>query len=248
MTKLRNVSVWLVAAAAGVAWACAGAGPAAPTAEEARKFLDDANETMLRVSVAEGQAGWVAQTYITDDTEAISARANQAFSDAIAKLAKDATRFDKLDLPPDLRRQLNLLKLSLVLVTPADPKEAEELTTIAARLEATYGKGKWCEDPAKPDTCLDIEKITEIMADSRDPKRAARGLGRLAHDFAADEEGLRALRRAVEQGRARSWALPTPARCGARSTTCRPTTSRRSSIGCGSRCGRSTCRCTPTCA
>ena len=33
-----------------------------------------------------------------------------------------------------------------------------------------------------------------------------------------------ALRRAVEQGRARSSASPTPARCGARSTTCRPTT------------------------
>ena len=81
MTKLRSISVWMVAAAAGVAWACAGAGPAAPTAEEARKFIDDANETMLRVSVAEGQTGWVAQTYITDDTEAINARANQAFSD-----------------------------------------------------------------------------------------------------------------------------------------------------------------------
>ena len=87
MTKLRDVSVWIVAAAAGVAWACAGAGPAAPTAEEARKFIDDANETMLRVSVAEGQTGWVAETYITEDTEAISARANQAFSDQIAKLA-----------------------------------------------------------------------------------------------------------------------------------------------------------------
>jgi hypothetical protein len=54
--------------------------------------------------------------------------------------AKASTRFDKLDLPADLRRQLNLLKLSLTLATPADSKKAEELTTIAARLEATYGK------------------------------------------------------------------------------------------------------------
>jgi peptidyl-dipeptidase A len=174
MTRLRNISVWIVAAAAGVAWACAGAGPAAPTADEARKFIDDANETILRVSVAEGQTGWVAQTFITEDTEAISARANQAFSDEIAKLAKASTRFDKLDLPADLRRQLNLLKLSLTLATPADPKKAEELTTIAARLEATYGKGKWCPDPAKPDTCMDIEKITDVMANSRDPKELQR--------------------------------------------------------------------------
>ena len=74
-------------------------------------------------------------------------------------------------VPPDERRQLNLLKLALELVTPSDPKEAEELTKLAAGLEGTYGRGKWCKDPAKPDTCLDIEQITEILATSRDPKR-----------------------------------------------------------------------------
>src|SRR6476646_117629 len=170
MTRLRNISLWNVGAAAGVAWACAGAGPTAPTADEARKFIDDANETILRVSVAEGQTGWVAETFITEDTEAISARANQAFSDEIAKLAKASTRFDKLDLPADLRRQLNLLKLSLTLATPADPKKAEELTTIAARLEATYGKGKWCPDPAKPESCKNIDEITKLLATSRDER------------------------------------------------------------------------------
>ena len=67
MTKLRSISVWIVAAAAGVAWACAGAGPAAPTAEEARKFIDDGNETMLRVSVA-GADRLGRGDLLTDDT------------------------------------------------------------------------------------------------------------------------------------------------------------------------------------
>ena len=44
------------------------------------------------------------------------------------------------------------------------------MTKLAAGLEATYGKGKWCRDPAKPATCLDIEKITEVLAKSRDEK------------------------------------------------------------------------------
>jgi len=66
---------------------------------------------------------------------------------------------------------MNLLKLSLTLATPSDAKEAEEVSQIVSRLDADYGKGKWCADPAKPDDCLDIEKITEIMATSRDPKR-----------------------------------------------------------------------------
>src|SRR5207249_4701119 len=31
--------------------------------------------------------------------------------------------------------------------------------------------GKWCTDPKKPETCLDINKITDIMRESRDEKK-----------------------------------------------------------------------------
>ena len=85
------------------------------------------------------------------------------------------------------------------------------------------------------------------MATSRDEKRL-RAVWEGWHTISPPmQQGLRALRRAVEQGRARSSASPTPARCGARSTTCRPTTSRRSWIGCGIRCGRCISSCTRTC-
>ena len=47
---------------------------------------------------------------------------------------------------------------------------------------------------------------------------------------------------------ARELDYRTPARCGAASTTCRPTPLRRSWIGCGTSCVRCICRCTPTCA
>ncbi len=141
------------------------------TAEEARQFLDTVNEAMLRLGTAEERAGWVAQTYITDDTEALSAKASQAYADAIAGYAKQATRFDQVELAPESRRQLNLLKVSLVLATPEDPKLAGELTSLAASLDAQYGRGKWCPDPAKPDACMDVEQITDVMANSHDPKR-----------------------------------------------------------------------------
>ena len=62
---------------------------------------------------------------------------------------------------------MKLLKLSLTLATPADPKESEELTQIVSSMEGTYGKGKWC--PPGKDKCLDIEDITRVMANSRDP-------------------------------------------------------------------------------
>src|SRR5712691_7391000 len=145
--------------------------PPPPTATDAKAFLDHVNQTMLKLGVEQNQAGWVQQTYITDDTDAVAARANQRYIDAVASFVKDATRFDKLDLPADQRRQLNVLKTSLVMVTPSDPKESEELTTIMARLESAYGKGKWCTNKADPDTCLNIDDITKLMANDRDPKR-----------------------------------------------------------------------------
>ena len=158
---------------------CAAAAACTPTASttsgsatpaDAKTFLDTVNATVLKLGVAQAQAGWVQQTFITDDTEAISARANQEFSDALAKFAKDATRFDKVDAPTDPRRQLTLLKVALVMAPPADPKESEELSKIMARLESTYGKGKWCPDPSKPDTCKNIDDITRILAESRNEK------------------------------------------------------------------------------
>src|SRR3989454_7196221 len=65
----------------------------APTAADAKKFLDNVNDTMKRLEIEQNQAGWIAQTYITDDTEAISARVNLEVTDAIARFAKESTRF-----------------------------------------------------------------------------------------------------------------------------------------------------------
>src|SRR2546430_9852537 len=141
------------------------------TGPDAKRFMDDVNEALLKLGVEGSQAGWVSETYITDDTSALNARANQRLIDATARFSKDSVKFDKLELAPDLRRELNLLKVSLVMATPSDPKEGEELTRIAANLDAEYGKGKWCPEAKKPDTCLDINKITDIMRESRDEKK-----------------------------------------------------------------------------
>src|SRR4051812_40854177 len=140
------------------------------TAEGAKTFLENVNASTLKLGIQQGQAGWVQQTYITDDTEALAARANQLANEAGARFAKEATKYDKVDVPADQRRQLTLLKTSLVLATPSDPKESDELSKIMARLESTYGKGKWCADPSKPETCKNIDDVTKIMAASRDDK------------------------------------------------------------------------------
>ena len=113
--------------------------PAQPTAADAKAFLDNVNETMLKLGIEASQAGWVQQNFITSDTEALGARTNQRYLEAVSGFVKETTRFDNVDLPDDQRRQLNVLKTSLVMATPSDSKEAEELTTIMARLNGTYG-------------------------------------------------------------------------------------------------------------
>src|SRR6516225_6881468 len=97
------------------------ASSSAPTAADAKAFLDGASATTLTLGTAESRAGWAQQTYITDDTETIAAKASQAANDAGARFAKEATKYDKVEVQPDQRRQLNLLKPALVLATPSHP-------------------------------------------------------------------------------------------------------------------------------
>ncbi len=136
------------------------------TAAEAKKFAEGAETTLLPLSVESSRADWVKSTFITDDTEILAAKASERLIGTTVNLAKQSTRFDPLKLPDEVARKLKLLKLSLTIATPADPKEAEELTRIVASMEGTYGKGKYC--PQGKDKCLDLEEITRIMANSRD--------------------------------------------------------------------------------
>jgi peptidyl-dipeptidase A len=139
----------------------------APTVAEAETFMNNAEAKMLELSVYAARADWVKATYITDDTETLAAQADERAIAAQVEFAKQATRFDDLKLPPELARKMHLLKTSLVLPTPGDPRKSAELTEIASRMEGVYGKAKWC--PPGKDKCLDIEDLGRLMAASHDP-------------------------------------------------------------------------------
>ena len=63
----------------------------APTAEEARKFVDEAEARLLELSNESSRADWVKSTYITDDTEILAAQANQRAISATVSYAKAAS-------------------------------------------------------------------------------------------------------------------------------------------------------------
>ena len=150
---------------AGLALPAALPAAAPPTVREAQTFIDDAEARLLPLFVEDNRANWIKSTFITDDTETLAAKADERLINATVELAKKSTRFDALKLPDDVARKMKLLKLSLTLATPADPKESEELTRIAASMEGTYGKGKYC--PAGKSECLDLEDLTRLMATNR---------------------------------------------------------------------------------
>ena len=140
---------------------------APPTPAEAKAFVEQAEQKLLALTVESDRASWVQSNFITDDTEALAATAGERRAVAAAALAKEATRFDGLALPEDVARKLKLLKLSLVLAAPLNPAESAELARLAASMEGTYGKGKYCA-PGKE--CLDLTALEKKMAESRDPK------------------------------------------------------------------------------
>jgi len=143
-----------------------------PTLAEAKAFLDRAQSKLLELAVEDQRADWVKSTFITYDTEILSAKADEDQIAATMELAKESTRFSHLKMPADMARQFQLLRLSLTLAAPSDQKEAQELTQIASRMEGIYGSGKYCgHDSAAGRECLDLDQLSDILRTSTDPQK-----------------------------------------------------------------------------
>jgi peptidyl-dipeptidase A len=149
--------------------ACRAATP--PAGPDVKGFLEAADATLLRLSNEANQAGFTQATFITPDTEAMSARANEAYANAITDFAKRAATFNAESVTPEQRRQLTVLKNSITMAAPSDPKESAELAKLVASMDGAYGRGKYCPAGESPDQCLDIEAITKILASDRNPAR-----------------------------------------------------------------------------
>jgi len=161
----------------------------AATVAEAQAFMKKAEEQLLDLGVRASRASWVQENFITDDTEAMSAQANEKLTAVATQLALDARRFDGLKLPPDLARKFLLLKLSLTAPAPNNDAERKELTELASKLDGMYGKGKYCKPAAASDAsagaapasdkpvglsngkpkCLSLNDLSRIMASSTNP-------------------------------------------------------------------------------
>jgi peptidyl-dipeptidase A len=175
--KLTTPAFALALAAAGCGPAPCPAAPAAPppavapaaaapTPEDAKKFLAEVDADLRRVWTHAARASWVNQTYITDDSDQLSAAAEEANMEYLARTIQASTRFAGLSLPPAEARQMHLLRLGSVLPAPANAAERAELAQIEIGLQSTYGKGQYCPERLGG-KCLKLDDLSNILGKSR---------------------------------------------------------------------------------
>jgi peptidyl-dipeptidase A len=141
-----------------------------PTVADAERFVAESEQTLEKIGIDAQRAEWVAENFITTDTETITAQANERYLTASGEIALKARRYNGLRLPDATARKLMLLQQSLML---PDASDRANYARLAAGMTGAYGKAKYC--PLKPDgskgECMPLGELEKVLAESRDPAR-----------------------------------------------------------------------------
>jgi peptidyl-dipeptidase A len=169
-------ALFATALPAGAATKAAIAGQGKPTVAEASRFIQDAERRLDELGLEAGRAEWVAENFITLDTESMTAQANERFLTLSGEVALKARRYKGLKLPEADARKLMLLQQNLML---EDAGDRGAYARLAASMTGAYGKAKYCPavataaavaGAARPD-CMPLGQLEKILATSHDPAR-----------------------------------------------------------------------------
>ena len=134
------------------------------TAQDVEKFLATTEQELVQLNLEGSRAAWINSNFITQDTSALAAAADQKSTEAGVRFAMQAAKFDAVEVSADQRRKLNILKQSLVMPAPQDSAKSAELAKIGAELNSLYGKGNYT---TKSGETLSLGEMTATMATSR---------------------------------------------------------------------------------
>jgi len=115
---------------------------AAPTAAEAEAFIEEVEKWTRDFGEYAARVQWTQATYINYDTNWLVTRVDTEGTEKGVEFANKAKRFNDLDLPEDMRRKLEAIKLGVNLPAPSRPGAAAELAAINTRMGAAYETGK----------------------------------------------------------------------------------------------------------
>jgi peptidyl-dipeptidase A len=167
------------------------------TEKDPAAFLTRAEKELTDFSEYASRVAWVNNTYITEDTDWLNARAGSEGTLLSVRLANETKAFAKANLTPDQKRKMDFLRSGIVMPAPSSgtPEEqkaiSDELNKITTDLQSTYGKGKVPltaeafdvpavlrilnasrpkNDQRTAGEPLNLEELTQILGESRDPK------------------------------------------------------------------------------
>ncbi len=138
------------------------------TAESAAAFVANAETRLAALSEEAARIQWSRATNITYDTMWLESRVNAEYTELQVELANGAAQFNDVEVPADVRRKLNLLRLGIVLPAPNRPGAAAELAEITTRLDSTYSVGKFEYQGRQ----ITLDEASALLATTRDPAEA----------------------------------------------------------------------------
>ena len=142
----------------------------APTAiaaaETADEFVARTNAELADLLLELNAAQWTQATYITADTQLMSAKAYERYLAFFGRTVEEAKRFEGQPMSAAAKRSIALLKLGVSAPAPDDPAKRAELATLLAGMEAKYGTAKYCK--AGGQDCRDEVQLKAVMEKSRD--------------------------------------------------------------------------------
>ncbi|MEM0128877.1 MAG: M2 family metallopeptidase [Thermoplasmata archaeon] len=129
--------------------------------------LAEAEDELCALAIEAQTADWVYSTYVTPDTERLSARANARWMDRAAALARTWVGVPAAELTPEDQRKVHLLRVSLPTVAPSEPGASERLAGLIARMQAVYAQGRY--RPAGAPEPVDLQGLSRILSSDRRP-------------------------------------------------------------------------------
>jgi peptidyl-dipeptidase A len=166
---LKTAASWIAIAAFAAACATTptSGSDAANGPEAAQAYVEAAERELAERSEYEARIAWVYNTNITYDTEWLLQRSDAEATEARVRLASGAGRFANVELPPDTRRKIDLLRLSLVLPAPQREGAADQLSQITTRLASIYSTGRIDYQ----DRQVPLDELETLMGTERNPAR-----------------------------------------------------------------------------
>ncbi|MCI4324166.1 MAG: M2 family metallopeptidase [Thermoplasmata archaeon] len=130
--------------------------------------MEQAEAELQALGIETGRAEWVRSTYVTTDTSELAALAETRDLRATAQWARRLRSIDLTELSPVEVRKCDRIRVAQVLWAPNDLRDADELPRRISSMEGTYAT--WHYRPREQSERLDLEGLSRILSDSRNPE------------------------------------------------------------------------------